>query len=452
MSRFKFLHAADVHLDSPLRGLARYEGAPVEEIRGAARRAFENLVDLALAEEAAFVLLAGDLYDGDWKDANTGLFFVSQAARLGAAGIPVFAVAGNHDAASQISRTLRLPAGVRMLSARRPETVQLADLGVAVHGQGFATAAVRDDLAAGYPPALPGLFNVGLLHTSLDGRPGHDSYAPCVLDTLRARGYAYWALGHVHEREVVCRDPWVVFPGNLQGRHAREHGPKGATLVTVEDGEVAAVEHRDLDVLRWAVVEVDGTGAGGAGEALERAREALAGELMRSDGQLLAARLVFTGTCVAHEELAADLEHCRDEVRALGAGLGGAVWIEKVVVRTRRERAFSAPGSGPGADDLAGALGGLLRTVSELAAEPARLAPLVAPDGPLADLTELRRRLPAELFAAEAGGLAGAPGAAEAFDPADPMALAALLDGVGELLLSRLLDARDREGEAGDRP
>src|SRR5829696_667564 len=134
----KFLHAADVHLDSPLRGLERYDGAPVEEIRGAARRAFENLVDLALAEEVAFLLLAGDLYDGDWKDYNTGLFFAAQMRRLEEAGTPVFVISGNHDAASQITRVLRPPDNVKVFSTRKPETVELKGLEVALHGQGFA--------------------------------------------------------------------------------------------------------------------------------------------------------------------------------------------------------------------------------------------------------------------------------------------------------------------------
>jgi len=79
---FRFIHAADIHLDSPLRGLDRYDGAPVEEIRGATRRALENLVDVCLAERVAFLLIAGDIYDGDWKDYNTGLFFHRQMSRL----------------------------------------------------------------------------------------------------------------------------------------------------------------------------------------------------------------------------------------------------------------------------------------------------------------------------------------------------------------------------------
>jgi DNA repair exonuclease SbcCD nuclease subunit len=105
----RFLHAADIHLDSPLTGLERYEGAPVEELRGATRRALENLVELAIERELDFVLIAGDLYDGDWKDHNTGLFFVDRMNRLREAAIPVVIISGNHDAANRMTRSLRRP-------------------------------------------------------------------------------------------------------------------------------------------------------------------------------------------------------------------------------------------------------------------------------------------------------------------------------------------------------
>jgi DNA repair protein SbcD/Mre11 len=415
---FKFLHAADVHLDSPLRGLERYEGAPVGEIRGATRRALENLVDLAVAEEVAFVLLAGDLYDGDWKDYNTGLFFAAQMRRLEEADIPVFLLSGNHDAASQISRVLRPPGNVRVFSTKKPETVVLKDLEVALHGQGFASAAVSDDLAALYPPAVPHRFNVGLLHTSLDGRPGHASYAPCTVDALRSKGYQYWALGHVHEREVVCRDPWVVFPGVLQGRHARETGPKGATLVTVQDREVAAVEHRDLDVFRWTVCAVDAGGAADLGEVLDRVGRALEREVAAADGRPLAARIVVEGACPAHGELLASSERWMQECRAVALGFGeGAVWIEKVRLRTRSPETVDLFA----ADD---ALGGLLRSLRDLEASDGELAALAE------GFADLRRKLPSELFVD-----------GEALDPTDPERLRGVLDEVKDLLLARLLKA-----------
>jgi DNA repair exonuclease SbcCD nuclease subunit len=215
----KFVHAADLHLDSPMRGLDRYEGAPHAAMRGATRRALENLVDLCRGESAAFLLIAGDLYDGTWKDYSTGLFFAQQMARLRDAKIPVFVVRGNHDAMSQITKSLRLPDNVRELAAAGPETIEVAGAGepVAIHGQSFAHRAVTEDLAAAYPAAVPGALNIGLLHTSLDGREGHAAYAPTKLATLVQKGYDYWALGHVHAREIVSRDPWVLFPATCRG-------------------------------------------------------------------------------------------------------------------------------------------------------------------------------------------------------------------------------------------
>jgi DNA repair protein SbcD/Mre11 len=416
----RFLHAADIHLDSPLRGLERYEGAPVEEIRGATRRAFVNLVEMAVREEVAFVLLAGDLYDGDWKDYNTGLFFISQMRRLEMAGIPVFVIAGNHDAASQITKVLRPPGNVRVLGTKRPETVRLEEVGVAVHGQGFANASVLEDLSAGYPAADPYLFNVGMLHTSLDGRPGHYSYAPSTVDGLRSKGYQYWALGHVHAREIVARDPWIVFPGVLQGRHVRETGAKGAMMVTVEDREVVSVEPRDLDVLRWAVCSVDLTGAAVMDQALEIVEKALEREVEGADGRTLAVRIEMTGACEVHEELRRDSEHWISDVRGLATRFGGdGVWIERIVLRTRRAEELDP------SLDREDALGGLAASIRELENDDARLASLAE------DLADLKRKLPVELFAA-----------GDVPDPTDPAALREILPEVEDLLVARLLGVR----------
>jgi len=136
---FKFIHAADIHLDSPLRGLSRYESAPAQSIRNACRRAFENLVEFAIEEKVAFVLLAGDLYDGDWKDYSTGIFLSQQMGRLDQHNISVFAVAGNHDAANRMTKALDSPTNMKILSTRKVETIKLDDLAVAIHGRSFGT-------------------------------------------------------------------------------------------------------------------------------------------------------------------------------------------------------------------------------------------------------------------------------------------------------------------------
>jgi exonuclease SbcD len=333
---FTFLHAADLHLDSPLRGLERYEGAPVEEIRGATRRALVHLVDLALAERVAFVLIAGDLYDGDWRDYNTGLFFVAQMRRLSEYAIPVYLIAGNHDAASQITRSLALPDNVTLFSAKSPESRYLEAVGVVIHGQSFATRAVTADLAAGYPPAVPHCFNIGLLHTSVTGHAGHEAYAPCKLDALVAKGYDYWALGHVHTRAILHdAPPWVVVPGNTQGRHIRESGSKGCMLVRVEGTQVQSVDFRPLDLLRWMQCEVQLAGVTSTEEMMTRVQATLERAADALD-RPLAVRLVLRGACSIHGAVVDHLEHWTNGIRALATVLGaGHLWIEEVQVQTQ---------------------------------------------------------------------------------------------------------------------
>ncbi|MBC7414788.1 MAG: DNA repair exonuclease [Herminiimonas sp.] len=256
----KFIHAADLHVDSPLRGLDNYDGAPVERLRGATRQALIALVDLAIVEQVDLLILAGDIYDGNWADFRTGLFFREQMLRLTRVGILVFIVKGNHDAESQITRQLPAVAGVHVFSSLKSETVEIDALQVAVHGRSFPERAVPEDLVPQYPVAVAGKFNIGILHTSLNGRAGHDPYAPTTLDMLNAKGYDYFALGHVHAREIVQEaDPRIVYPGNLQGRHARETGPKGCELVTVTGGRIESAIFVPLELVRWHQVAIDVT-------------------------------------------------------------------------------------------------------------------------------------------------------------------------------------------------
>lgn len=414
----KFIHAADIHLDSPLVGLSAYEGAPVDRLRAAARRAFEALVDLAVEEAADFVVIAGDLYDGDWRDFNTGLFFARQAARLGEHAIPVFLLHGNHDAESQITRRLTLPSNVRVFSARRPETHELPDLRVALHGQSFRQREVADNLASAYPPPKRGWFNIGVLHTALDGREGHAGYAPCDLASLVGHGYEYWALGHVHRRELLHENPHVLFPGNLQGRHVRETGAKGCTLVTVEDGRVAACDHRPLDVLRWCVVEADLGGCATPGELPARVRAALDRALAQADGRPLACRLVLGGETPLHGRLLADRDQVEADLRALAFDVGvDQIWIEKVRVRTRPSVRRDL------LDGRADAVGALARSLDEVARDPALLSALEG------ELAELLGRMPHE---AADGADGGDRSAAELLDEARELVMGRLLAGEAE--------------------
>jgi exonuclease SbcD len=426
----KFVHAADLHIDSPLRGLDKYEGAPAARLRAATRRALENLVALCIDEQAAFLLLAGDVFDGSWKDFSTGLFFAAQMTRLREASIPVVIVRGNHDAASSITKSLRLPDNVHELSWKKPDTIELADAGTCVHGQSFAQRATTDDLAARYPDAVRGAFNIGLLHTCLDGREGHERYAPTTLETMRGKGYDYWALGHVHAREVLSKEPWIVFPGNLQGRHAKETGIKGASLVTVEDGVVKAVEHRALDVVRWEQLVIDASEATDVYEVVDRARDALAKRAESCSDRLLAARLVIGGSTRANGVIRNDEEHFVAQLRsAANDGLGDGVWLEKIVVQTRSTFDLAK------VREEAGAVGHLARRLATIQADPSELAELVAV------LADLEKKLPSELREGEGALLLS-----------DPATLRAIVEDVEQTLLPRLLESpssASRDGAAG---
>lgn len=340
MLEFRFIHAADLHLDSPLKGLEKYDGAPVDEIREACRGALRNLVKLAIDEKVNFVLLAGDIYDGDWKDYNTGLFFVQQVATLQKAGICVYAITGNHDADNKMTRTLELPGNPDgtsvMLSSDKPETLRLPNLDVAIHGRGFKTAKETDNLVLKYPAAVAGCFNIGMLHTALNGAEGHEPYAPCTTTDLYSRQYDYWALGHVHTRQRIeeAGRPPIVFPGNIQGRHIRETGQKGCELVVVNSAGEVDIQFHPLDVLRWEVCNVDVTNAATSDDVLELTTEQLRKLASSASDRPLAVRIAITGHTAAHEEINASRIHFIQQLRAKSLSLNQELWIEKVKLKT----------------------------------------------------------------------------------------------------------------------
>ncbi|MGA1823582.1 MAG: metallophosphoesterase family protein [bacterium] len=331
----KFIHGADIHLDSPFLGLQRYEGAPADRIIGAAREALRQLVQVAIDEEASFVIIAGDLFDGDLKDYNPVLFFRRQMSILKDAGIRVFLISGNHDAASHMSKKLGMPENVHIFSTKKPETIILQELCIAIHGQGFGRREIMENLAAHYPDAKGGFYNIGILHTCANGLEGHEPYAPCKIEELIAKGYDYWALGHIHKRKILHESPWIVFPGNIQGRHIRENGPKGCSIVTVESDGTTSVEHRCLDILRWAYCVIDATGKECVDDILDLVYSLLKKQLKESDGRMLAVRFEIIGACRSHEKLISNQDRWINEIRAVATEMSnGEAYVERILFNT----------------------------------------------------------------------------------------------------------------------
>jgi len=380
---FQFIHAADIHLDSPLRGLSLYESAPAESIRDACRKAFVRLVDFAIEEKVKFVLLAGDLYDGDWKDFSTGLFLSKQIGRLGKHDIDVYSVSGNHDAANRMTKSLKNPKNMTTFSTRKAETVRIDDLKVAIHGQSYPKQHVDENLANGYPMAERGFLNIGILHTSLNGYEGHADYAPCTTDELTSKGYHYWALGHVHTREIVSQDPWIVFPGCIQGRHIRETGTKGCMLVTVEDEEITEVKPIALDVFRFVQCAVDLTDFDELVKALEHTQKLMEEERSAAENLPIAMRIRFEGATRLAREIAASPGGFEQQIRALAAEIGGeGLWIERVenALEDKLDLSAALTDDGPLQDLLVGVMATSCRTDDI--------------EGLLSVMTELRKKLP----------------------------------------------------------
>lgn len=391
----KFIHCADLHLGSPLRGLAKVEDAPVDEIRAAPERALDNLVDHALAEAVAFVVIAGDIYDGDWSDYRIGLRFARAMSRLREADIAVYLLYGNHDAVSRLTKGVPLPENVHVFDSSGPSTIVDEAHGVALHGQSFSTAETTDNLAVNYPRERRDLFNIGVLHTALEGRAGHAKYAPCTPGQLVDRGYDYWALGHVHNRDVVHTSPHIVFPGTLQGRHINERGDKGFTVVTADPGRrtVTALEHVAADVARWSVVTVPAGGADSIDAVGCRFGTEIGDAIAAAGGRLLCCRVEVEGRSRAHGALLQHRDALGAALRAVALDVGrDRVWLEQIIVRTTPWQDVAALRTRPDA------LGTLLRDIEALPVtgddrdalrrEIARLRPLLPEslsDGALLD-------------------------------------------------------------------
>lgn len=376
---FRFLHVADVHLDSPLRSLALRDRELAELIGNATRQAFSRVVDLCLEEDVDALLIAGDLYDGDQTSMRTALFLGGELKRLDERQIRTFAIRGNHDHLARITKELVLPDSVTVFGGRA-DVVQLGN--VAIHGLSFAQAHAPESLLPRFKAPIEGVVNIGLLHTSLDGAAGHDPYAPCSTRELAATGFRYWALGHVHARKVSEGATTIVMPGMLQGRDIGEAGPKSATLVTVRDDGSIEIAERKTSLARFERLELDVSAAQDwrdvaktIGTGLTAAREA-------ADCEHLVARVMLTGATSLAWRMRRDADLLLSEAQAHANALG-ATWIDKLEVK-------AMPGPSPRAEG--GAFGELQRSMlGEVgSAEATTQAVLTA-------IEDVRRQLPGEL-------------------------------------------------------
>ncbi len=347
---FRFVHTADIHLDSPLRSLALRNEELAELIGNATRQAFVNTIDLCLDESVDALLLAGDLYDDKQTSMKTARFLADQLKRLDAAGIQTFIIRGNHDALSKITRELVFPSSVKVFGGRA-EAVAIErprqQAPVVVHGLSFSKPQAPENLVPKFKPTVEGAINIGLLHTSLGGAPGHDTYAPCKISDLVDTGYQYWALGHIHKRSVVVEEGCtIVMPGIQQGRHINESGPRSVSLVTIQDDGACDVDARTTGVAQFERVTVDLSEVTEWAAVPRAFSDALKTARLSAKTEHLVVRLHLKGETPLAWRIRRDSDLALEEAQAAASSIGYC-WVEKLVVECQPPKTVSSSESNP---------------------------------------------------------------------------------------------------------
>jgi DNA repair exonuclease SbcCD nuclease subunit len=259
MEQLRFVHAADLHLDSPFRGIADVSPELRDELQAATVTAFERIIDHTISAKADFLILAGDLYDSRDRSLRALLAFRRQMERLAERDISVYIVHGNHDPLNGWGSEFQLPPNVVTFSGRT-DTEPFIRRGrevASITGVSYTRERVMENLAASFKPDENSPYSIAVLHANVGNQTGHADYAPATVAELVSAGFNYWALGHVHTRSVLATEPaMIVYPGNTQGRHAREGGPRGCYQVDVDTQGRAHLEFIETNVVRWAHLEV----------------------------------------------------------------------------------------------------------------------------------------------------------------------------------------------------
>lgn len=369
----RFGHVADLHLDTPFKGLGQVDPWLAEQLREASLSAWDNVVRECLERALDFLVIAGDVYDGEQAGTRAQIRFLHGVRRLADAGVEVFVVHGNHDPRGGRWPAVReWPAGVHVFGHEDVEARVVERHGRAVAvvaGMSFPTQHVTENLARRYRRTPADVFHIGLLHCNVGSDPAHDPYAPCSLDDLAEAGMDYWALGHIHARRVLREArPAVVYPGNPQGRHAHEGGARGFYVVDASAGGGASLEFVATDLWRFAAVSLDlaDRRLRSVAELADALAAAALRELAHSDGRGLLLRAAVGGRGPLHADLArpgvlAQLtRQLRDEAREDGLRL----WWDEISDETRAplDRAVLAA-----REDF---VGDLLRQSDAWAAEP----------------------------------------------------------------------------------
>ncbi len=395
MPLIKFVHAADLHLDSPFKQI-RNEAPPhvAETLHAATFTAWRKIVDLCINEQVDALLVAGDIYDGADRSLRAQREFISGLEELHDEGIRSFVCHGNHDPLDGWEAKLKYPDSCHRFDKEwkskpewESEPVFASDHSrVVVTGISYPEQKVIDNLVADLV-VPPGPFQIGLLHANVDRDDKHGAYAPCSIDDLRGKGIDYWALGHVHTRKVLRKsEPTVIYPGNPQGRHPNERGPRGVYVVEVADDRSVHPRFVAVDVVRWEQIKLGIGGLQSEQDLLDALPRLVDERLQEADGRPLVLRINLHGRGPLHAPLRhrGFIEDLREQINAAFETRDPFAWCERIADRTAPE--IDRDARATGADFVAE----LLQLSTAAQADPAQLDKLASELDPLYDNQRFR--------------------------------------------------------------
>ncbi|MGI2329433.1 metallophosphoesterase family protein [Planococcus sp. YIM B11945] len=302
MGQIRFIHTADLHLGSPFTGMKGLQKEQWQKLKDSTLEAFGRLIEYSIAEQPDFLLIVGDIYDGEDRSIRAQHHFQQGMERLNQANIPVVISYGNHDHLSGKWTRFKLPENVHVFG---PEVSQLeldtASGKVAITGFSYGERHIKESVINKYPTAEQSdTIHIGMLHGSMEGDTAHAVYAPFAKEQLLSKQYNYWALGHIHVRQELHREPFIVYPGNLQGRHRGESGPKGFYDVILSKQETNTT-FVPASVIQFDRLVVSCTGIMHMNELLQACKEA-AGDFAEQNGAAIV-DIHFSGIGVETAEL-----------------------------------------------------------------------------------------------------------------------------------------------------
>ncbi len=341
MQPFRFVHAADLHIDSPFAGIGETDKHVAERLRESTFQAFQNLVELCIKNDAKFLVIAGDVYDGADRSVRAQLRFRDGLSKLAENGIQSFIVHGNHDPLDGWQSSIEWPEGVHIFG-NSPEWMNVefdGELLASVQGMSYPTQEVTDNLAIQFSAPQSDVFSIGLLHANVGGNTAHAPYAPCTVEELSQTGIDYWALGHVHTRQTLKRsNPVIAYPGNTQGRHPNETGARGALVVNVDGSGQATTEFASLDVVRWERDELDISNLESLDQLDSAVRQHTDNLSVQAEGRDVVCRINLVGRGPLHEQLQreGEIDDLIERARTAWSGSESPwVWTDKIINSTR---------------------------------------------------------------------------------------------------------------------